>query len=96
MKCKFKQLEAAMSHFRYSLPSDQEVDVEVTAREESFEQGVVLSCITMVVSYTKKPSSYDSDTQGNKTITRTIEVFPDSENRNPIVTHTERYELKKN
>lgn len=96
MKCKFKQLEAAMSHFRYSLPTNQDVDVEVTAREESFEQGTILSCVTMVVTYTKRPSSYESE-QGLKTITRTIEVFPESENRNSIVTHTERYELiKKN
>ena len=96
MKCKFKQLEAAMSHFRYSLPSDTDAEVEITTREESFENNVVLSCVTMIVTYDRKPSSYESETQGMKTITRTIEVFPDSENRNPIVTHTERYELKKN
>lgn len=94
MKCKLKQLESAMEQFRYSISSSIDADVEVTTREEEFENGTLMSCVTMVVTYKQSPGTYDRG-QGEKTITKTIEVFPESENRNSIVTIQERYELKK-
>jgi len=94
MKCKFKQLEAAMEHFRYSIHNQPEAEVEVTTRDEEFEKGTLMSCIIMAVSYKQQPSQYERNI-GEKTITRTIEVFSDTENRSSIVTTQETYELLK-
>jgi len=93
MKCSLKQLGDAIDFFKYQMGvSAEQSEVEIIAREEDFEAGKVQAVLTMIVTYQKAPGQYDR-WKAQKSIKHTLEIFPDSDNRNPHLTTEESFEL---
>jgi hypothetical protein len=93
MRCSLKQLNDALDFFKYNLGIDKnDAMVEIVTREEDFDKGKLMSCLTMIVTYEKESGKYDR-WQGIKKIKHSLEIFPESENRHPQLTTEESQEL---
>lgn len=90
MKFKMQQLKKSFSEFFYSLPEDSVIDVCLS--EEDIQRGTLGSSMLITVVYTQPASRYESN-QSEKTIKKSIEIFPESENRPPRIIKEESQEL---
>ena len=84
MKFKLKDINKALDYIRYNGKMDATSDIEIAIREEDFENNKVGSLMVFSASSVKEPSSYER-VKTNKNVTITVEVFPESENRQPRV-----------
>ncbi len=95
MKLKMRDLKEAISALEYKAGWDSnskfnESDVEITAVEEDIDGGILCGAIRVSVNFSEEDRE-----KRVKHITKTIELYPQDENRKPIITRTETYELGK-
>jgi len=92
MKFKLKDIDMAIDHIKYTYGVEITSDVEIYIREEDFEANKIGSYMVFSAVCSKGAGPYDRLNTA-KTITVTVEVFPDSENRCPRVTMQESRDL---
>lgn len=92
MKFKLKDLNKAMDYIKYNGHMEQSADIEISIREEDFDTNKVGSCIMLSATCVKEPKPYDR-VKTSKTVMISVEVFPESENRQPRVTMQESQDL---
>lgn len=78
MKFKSKQLKRAIDAFQYSMPDD--ALIEIHTKEEDIPNNCICSSLTMTASWQENASKYDTN-QEPVSVTQTIEVFSEEENR---------------
>lgn len=92
MKVSLGELKRVMEYMRYHVHGEDRDLVDISLKEEDIENNKLVSCLTISVSASKEPSSYDT-IQTTKTVTTSIEVFAHHENRAPILTTSESRHL---
>ncbi len=90
MRFKSNELKAAVSYINYDKPDD--VMIETIMREENMVKGDLCSCLILTATWKKLPAKYD-DNKAEITITKTVEVFPEEENRPPRIQTVESRDL---
>jgi hypothetical protein len=83
MKLKVKTLKMAMDEFTKGTPEGTEV--EVTMRQENFEEGKLCDCVSFTTVHKELHNGYDQN-RNDTIVTKTVEIFPESEGQPPKVT----------
>lgn len=91
MKFKAEKWKHAMDVLYDNMPPTAEI--EITVRDENFDQGKICDCVTLVATWSKLPASYDKNRNAINVV-QTVEVFPEEENRPARVTTVESRDLR--
>ena len=86
-----RELRDAVSRLRNEVPEGSNVHLKI--RNEDIGNNVLCDMLELRVEYEQSPSTYDN-VKEPMIITKTLEVFPASENRNNIMTTVERRQFK--
>lgn len=94
MKIKYQHIQDVLELLRSEVSTVviTSADLDIQIREENFENGQILGCLTVTFQYEKPANTYEKY-KTKKNIKYTIEIFEDNESRSPRLTMEETRDL---